>query len=76
MTRLVERIPWVVLVIGTLTLGLAPFQPRPHLVEKLSMLMAGDLVHAIDVLDLLLHGVFPALLCWRIVALACRRLRR
>ncbi len=76
MTRLIERIPWLVLVVGSLTLGLAPFQPRPHLAEKLSMLIAGELVRAVDWFDLLLHGAFPVLLLWRVALGANRYLRR
>ena len=37
-------------------LALLPFQPEPHLWEKLKMLFAGTLVRPIDILDLLLHG--------------------
>lgn len=57
-----KKMPWIVLIAGTLTLGLAPFSPAPHLFEKLSMLVNGDLTRAVDVFDLCLHGVFPMLL--------------
>ena len=50
-----DQIPWVLVVILCLTLGLAPFAP-PHLWEKLQMLFAGELVRAIDWFDLLLHA--------------------
>ena len=36
-----DRLPLSVLVIASLTLGLAPFLPEPHLWEKLKMLAAG-----------------------------------
>ncbi len=45
-----------VLIVLCLTLGLAPFVPQPHLLEKLRMLFAGTLVRPIDIFDLLLHG--------------------
>lgn len=67
-----RRLPWSVLIIGTLTLGLAPFVPEPHLVEKLRMLFQGELIRPIDIFDLFLHGAFPALLLGRVV-LAVRR---
>jgi len=51
----VDRLPWGLIVILCLTLGLAPFRP-PHVVEKLQMLFQGDLRRPIDWLDLLLHG--------------------
>jgi len=39
-----------------LLLGLAPFSPEPHLIEKLRMLAHGELSRGIDVFDLFLHG--------------------
>jgi hypothetical protein len=44
-----------------LFLGLAPFIPQPHVVEKLRMLMAGTLKRPIDIFDLLWH-VWPFVL--------------
>jgi hypothetical protein len=37
------------------TLGLAPFHP-PHLLEKIGMLVRGELVRPIDWFDLALHA--------------------
>ena len=51
----VDSLPWGIVVIACLTLGLAPFAP-PHIVEKLQMLFKGRLVRPIDWLDLLIHG--------------------
>ena len=51
-----DKIPLGILVIASLTLGLAPFMPEPHLWEKLKMLAAGELSRPIDIFDLLLHG--------------------
>jgi hypothetical protein len=48
-----------------LLLGFAPFFPRPHIVEKIGMLMAGTLHRPIDVFDLLWHA-------WPFVGLAYR----
>ena len=50
-------------IIGILvaTLGLAPYLPQPHVVEKLGMLFAGELSRPIDIFDLFLHGT-PLLL--------------
>ena len=56
-----DSIPWSILILGSLTLGLAPFTP-PHLFEKLGMLAQGTLSRPIDIFDLLLHAAFPALL--------------
>lgn len=47
-------------------LGLAPFYPQPHLVEKISMLMAGTLHRPIDIFDLAWHAWPFGLLAYRI----------
>jgi hypothetical protein len=52
----IQRIPWSIVVVLCLTLGLAPFTP-PHIVEKLRMLSQGKLVRPIDWFDLFFHGV-------------------
>ncbi|WP_293266196.1 hypothetical protein [Neptunomonas sp.] len=62
MTSFMRKLPWIVLIIGSLTLGLAPFSPQPHLVEKIQMLINGELSRSIDFFDLFLHGLFPWLL--------------
>jgi hypothetical protein len=51
-----DKLPWIVVVILCLTLGLAPFTPEPHIVEKLRMLAAGTLTRPLDVFDLLFHA--------------------
>ncbi len=66
-----QRIPWRFLLPFALLLGLAPFQPEPHLLEKLRLLSRGQLVRPLDIFDLLLHGlplliVFGKLLAGRV----------
>ena len=51
-----DKIPYPLLIILSLTLGLAPFVPMPHLAEKIKMLLAGELVRPVDVFDLLMHA--------------------
>jgi len=51
-----DKIPYPLLIILSLTLGLAPFTPMPHLAEKLTMLIAGELVKPVDIFDLLMHA--------------------
>ena len=51
-----DKIPFSTLVIASLTLGLAPFVPEPHVLEKLKMLFDGSLARPIDIFDLVLHG--------------------
>ena len=68
-----DRIPLNILIIAALLLGLAPFVPEPHLWEKLKMLAAGELVKAIDIFDLLMHGVPVVLLAIRLVRMGMQR---
>ena len=51
----ISKLPWVLLILACLTLGLAPFSP-PHIWEKLQMLAKGQLVRPIDWFDFVLHG--------------------
>jgi hypothetical protein len=59
--RWLDNIPLITLLIPAILLGLAPFVPEPHLVEKLRMLSQGELSKPIDIFDLFMHGT-PALL--------------
>ncbi|KGO32967.1 MAG: RND transporter [Desulfoprunum sp.] len=61
-----DRIPTSLLIILSLTLGLAPFTPMPHLVEKMRMLVAGTLVRPVDVFDLIMHSSPVVLLILKI----------
>jgi len=52
-----ERFPFMIPLIISLTLGLAPFSPEPHLLGKLRWLNGGASgMQALDYFDLLLHG--------------------
>ena len=55
MEKFLESIPWVLIVLACLTIGLAPYNP-PHFLEKLQMLFKGRLVRPIDWFDFFLHG--------------------
>ena len=54
--RFIQSLSWTFVLIFPLTLGLAPFTPEPHIVEKLTMLFNGELSKPIDIFDLFLHG--------------------
>jgi len=58
---------WLMPVLGSLTLGLAPFAPQPHLFEKIQMLVNGELSKSVDIFDMLMHGFFPLLLIAKIL---------
>lgn len=68
-----DETPLWMLIVGALALGLAPFMPEPHFVEKLRMLFAGTLVKPIDIFDLLMHASLPVLLAVKLVRLALAR---
>ena len=55
MEKFVSSLPWGLLIIACLTIGLAPFNP-PHIWEKLQMLSRGRLIRPLDWFDLFLHG--------------------
>jgi len=57
MRDLLAKIPYHLALLISLTLGLAPFYPEPHIWEKLKMLAEGTLTRPIDIFDLLLHGI-------------------
>lgn len=65
--KFISELPWGLIIIACLTLGLAPFTP-PHIWEKLRMLSQGRLVRAIDWFDLVLHGTPWVLLLLKVVA--------
>jgi len=56
-----DRIPTTLLVIASVFLGLAPFIPEPHAVEKVRMLFQGELFRPSDIFDLIFH-LLPFLL--------------
>ena len=63
-----DSIPFSMVLLFCLTLGLAPFFPEPHVVEKIRMLMSGTLV--IDIFDLLMHGAPFLLLAAKLIRTA------
>jgi hypothetical protein len=66
--RLFAAIPWTFLLPAAVVLGLAPFRPEPHLVEKLRMLVNGQLTAPIDIFDLFLHGAPLLLVAGKLLA--------
>ena len=69
---MIDRLPWVLVILVCLTLGLAPFVPEPHIVEKLRMLVKGTLSRPLDIFDLLLHAA-PFLVLLAKLALLARQ---
>lgn len=65
-SNFIDRMPLSMLVMGSVMLGLAPFYPEPHLIEKLGMLFQGTLSKPLDIFDLFMHGSLPVLLLIRL----------
>jgi hypothetical protein len=61
MKRFLAYFNYPILIVLALLLGLSPFVPEPHLVEKLRMLRQGTLVRPLDIFDLFFH-LAPAIL--------------
>jgi hypothetical protein len=61
-------VPLSTALLAALTLGLAPFVPEPHLVEKARWLLTGAPFRPIDVFDVVLHGTPWLLVAWALLA--------
>lgn len=73
--KYIDQIPLPILIVVALTLGLAPFSPQPHVVEKLAMLFSGTLSKPIDIFDLLLHGTPWVLLAIKLIRLGTKQVK-
>jgi hypothetical protein len=61
---------WGLVLVGCLTLGLAPFYPEPHIWGKLQWVAGGAVgMGAMDWFDLLFHGL-PWLLLLRLAVIS------
>lgn len=74
--KYIDQIPLPMLIIIALTLGLAPFSPQPHVVEKLAMLFNGSLSKPIDIFDFMLHGTPWVLLTLKLIRLGMVQIKR
>ena len=67
---LIDKLPTFPTVVVGLWMGLAPFMPEPHLVQKFYMLINNEPFKLIDVFDVFMHGGIAAiavLKVWRIM---------
>ena len=63
----IDAIPYWLLIPVAILMLLAPFQPMPHVLEKLIMLKNGTLVKPIGIFDLFYHLIPTAVLIFKIV---------
>jgi len=56
-----DEIPYLILIGLAALMAMLPFQPQPHLMEKLAMLSDGTLSKPMDIFDLFWH-LLPTIL--------------
>ena len=61
MWSFLDKIPYGVIIPLAIVVGLAPFRPMPHALEKINLLIAGSLTRPVDIFDLFFH-LFPTLI--------------
>lgn len=69
MLKWIDKLPIKALIVVAVFFALAPFQPEPHLFEKLRLLSQGDLVRPIDIFDLFMHSLPIVILAIRLIRL-------
>jgi hypothetical protein len=55
MKDFIKGLPYPLLIMMSVFMAFAPFQPEPHLVQKYHMLMAGKLSKPLDIFDFFWH---------------------
>ena len=64
---------WRIIILASLTLGLAPYFPEPHVVGKLRWVLGGGLgMQPMDYFDLIMHA-FPFLLLLRLIVITIQK---
>lgn len=65
--RLINQLPFPLLIAAAVLMLGAPFAPEPHLVEKARMAINGTLTRPLDLFDVVWHLLPTALLVWKTV---------
>lgn len=61
-----KNMDWGTSIVAAMLLGMAPFFPQPHLVQKIGFLMNGTLSKPIDIFDLFFHSSMLVLLLLKV----------
>lgn len=72
MLRWLDALPYGILIVFAIVMLLLPFQPMPHVLEKLIMLKNGQLSKPIDIFDLFYHLIPTFLLVLKFLRQATR----
>ena len=67
MKNFIKSLPYPILILMSIFMILAPFQPEPHLLQKFDLLMAGNLTKPLDMFDVLWHLLPVGLLITKFV---------
>ena len=67
MWNFLDTVPYAILIVVAILMLLAPFSPKPHVVEKLIMLKNGNLHRPIDIFDLFFHLIPTVLIVIKIL---------
>jgi hypothetical protein len=54
--KLLDKIPLTTILFFAVFMALMPIYPQPHLVQKINMLVSGQLTKPLDIFDLFLHS--------------------
>ncbi|MBM9513452.1 RND transporter [Desulfogranum marinum] len=76
MRQWIQKVPFPVLLLLCIMIGLAPFSPEPHLVEKIRMLIQGTLKRPIDIFDLFFHSAPLVLLVVKTYSMIATKKRK
>jgi hypothetical protein len=71
-----DRIPLWFLVAFAILAGLAPFTAESHLIQKVRMLLQGQLSKPIDIFDLFLHGTPSVLFVIKLIRILNKNSRK
>ncbi len=62
-----KSIPWSILIIIAIFLAIAPFNETPHFIQKINLLLTGELTKAVDIFDLCLHSTPLVLIILKLI---------
>lgn len=65
--RWLDYLPITPLAVAAIVLGLAPPLAEPHLWRDIKLLVTGQLLRPLDILDFWLHATLPLLLALKLV---------
>ncbi len=65
--KILDKIPYPLVIIAAIFMSLAPLTGEPHLLEKIKMLLDLTLSKPIDIFDLVLHSTPNIILILKVI---------